>query len=123
MKWVGYPDATYVQRKQLLEDCSHPEILQQIEDAVERCRLSNPRVVADEDPDMEVEGTLANGDKTATDAAAPTEELGRGRRERKAVMRYSPTNLVEYWDELDDLMEDISKHAALAAEAEAGQVV
>ena len=64
-----------------------------------------------------------NGDKAVADPAAPMEELGRGRRERKAVMRYSPTNLIEYWNELDDLMEDISKHAALAAGAEAGQVV
>ena len=85
--------------------------------------MSNPRVVADEDFDVEVEGAFVNGDTAVADPAAPMEELGRGRRERKAVMRYSPTNLIEYWNELDDLMEDISKHAALAAKAEAGQVV
>ena len=27
VKWTGYPDATYVPRKQLLEDCGDPEIV------------------------------------------------------------------------------------------------
>ena len=108
VKWTGYPDATYVPRKQLLEDCGDPEIVQQVEDAVERCRLSNVRLEADEEANVD-------GDKSLGDGSPAEEALGRGRRERRPVMRYSPVNLAECRDELNYLMEELAGCAALAA--------
>ena len=108
VKWTGYPDATYVPRKQLLEDCGDPEIVKQVEDAVERYRLSNLRLAVDGELSTEDEQPV--GDQPAVEAA-----LGRGRRERRAVMRYAPTNFVEYWNELDSMMMYITEYAAQAA--------
>lgn len=109
VKWTGYADATYVPRKQLLEDCEDPEIVKQVADAVERHRLANLRFTDDEEPDTEdernAEGT--NADET---------DLGRGRRQRRSVMRYSPTNFLDFWDDVDFLciMDDATEFAALA---------
>lgn len=107
VKWTGYPDATYVSRKQLLEDCSDPDIVQQVEDAVERYRLSNLRLAVD--------GELSTEDDPVAAEPKATAALGRGQRERRSVMRYSPTNFLDFWDDLDCLMDDIAEFTALAA--------
>ena len=110
VKWTGYADATYVPRKQLLEDCDDPEIVKQIDDAVERYRLANSRFTDDEEPGAEDEQPA---DEVKSDKA----DLGRGRRERRSVMRYSPTSFLDFWDDVDYLclMDDATEFTALAA--------
>ena len=83
IQWKGYQDPTMEPRKHILDQCNNPELLREIDAAVERYRAEHPRHVLDD-----VDADAAQDDPVASSPAG-AELLGRGHRVRP-VVRYFP---------------------------------
>ena len=93
IKWKGIFDPTPMWKSELEAETSNEEVRAEIKEAVDRCKILNREVAAEDDPEVEdvrVEDDAGGADEAAgnEDGAADPEEMGRGRRNRKQATRF-----------------------------------
>ena len=93
VKWKGHVDATWEPRAHILNETNNPELLKEIEDAVQRYR-DETRTPDDDEDDPEP--------APVADAVDGAEATGRFPRVRRPPMYYSPaTHLIADADDLE----------------------
>ena len=97
IKWVGYHETTPMWKHDLLKQTCNEELLSEIRDAVERCRLRSNDHGAQPDDDPVVHDAEADADapEAAADAESEVDTRGRPQRSRRAPAHYSPTWYVD----------------------------
>ena len=92
VQWKGPYDPSWEYRSDLVSQSTNSELLQEIDDAVQRCRAEIHDTEPDDDP------VVAN---EKDEDLAPVDTSEPGRRSRKATEKYTPTWMVSHFTPCD----------------------
>ena len=97
IKWVGYHETTPMWKHDLLKQTCNAELLSEINDAVERCRLrlNDHGAQPDDDPVVHDEEADLDAPEAVTGDDPAGDERGRPRRTRRAPAHYTPSWYVD----------------------------